>query len=90
MSRGLVIIAGDLNLDLRKDGIGNTLERNGFTISVPTAQKATTPSCGFFERGRHIDWASISGPMLAYDGQVHQSVNASDHYPISFSIRKQE
>jgi endonuclease/exonuclease/phosphatase family metal-dependent hydrolase len=81
----LLVIAGDFNLDASKYG---SLVRAGFNEAVPTARVASTPPRGLLEGGRHIDWAFVRGPVQTDNGRVHQSVKASDHYPISFSLRK--
>ena len=85
-SAGLVILAGDLNLDASKPGIAEPLARAGFRDAVPTAGLATTPARHLLEAGRHIDWAFVRGRGEANAGKVHRSVRASDHYPISFEL----
>lgn len=84
---GLVILAGDLNLNASNPGIAGALARAGFRDAVPTARLATTPARHLLEAGRHIDWAFVRGPGEADAGKVHRSVTASDHYPISFQLR---
>jgi endonuclease/exonuclease/phosphatase family metal-dependent hydrolase len=85
-SAGLVILAGDLNLDASKPGAAEPLARAGFRDAVPTARLATTPARHLLEAGRHIDWAFVRGRGEANAGKVHRSVRASDHYPISFEL----
>jgi endonuclease/exonuclease/phosphatase family metal-dependent hydrolase len=84
----LVIMAGDLNLNASKPGIAGALARAGFREVVPTARLATTPARHLLEAGRHIDWAFVRGSGGADAGKVHRSVTASDHYPISFELRR--
>jgi endonuclease/exonuclease/phosphatase family metal-dependent hydrolase len=85
-ARQLTILAGDLNLDASRNGVGELFRSAGFTDAVPTARVPTTPPRHLLEPGRHIDWAFVSGPMKADNGWVHSSVRASDHYPISFAL----
>ena len=80
------IIAGDLNLDASKPSPAGALARDGFTPTVPTGRRPTTPSRHLLEPGRHIDWAFARGPVKTDKGRVHSSIKASDHYPISFEI----
>lgn len=82
---GSLIVAGDFNLDISRH---RTMEHAGFRDAVPTARVASTPPRGLLEGGRHIDWAFVRGPMQTNGGQIHQSVKASDHYPISFNLRR--
>jgi len=86
--RSLLIVAGDLNLDVSKQSAGASLARAGFRDAVPTARIPTTPPRHLLESGRHIDWAFVRGPIQPDSGQVHKSVTASDHYPISFNLRR--
>src|SRR5271170_6904470 len=81
-----VIVAGDFNLDASKDAAHLAFARAGFQDAVASARTPTTPSRGLFEPGRRIDWAFIRGALRAGSGRVHNQVNASDHYPISFTL----
>ncbi len=81
-----IILAGDFNLNALKPEIRPALARAGFHEVVPTAQLPTTPPRHLLEPGRHIDWAFGREPLKAQNGRVHNSVNASDHYPISFDF----
>ena len=87
-SNSLLIVAGDLNLDVSKQGAEASVVRAGLRDAVPTARVPTTPPRHLLEPGRHIDWAFVRGPIQPDSGQVHKSVKASDHYPISFNLRR--
>jgi endonuclease/exonuclease/phosphatase family metal-dependent hydrolase len=82
----LTILAGDLNLNASKHGVDGLLTSAGFEYAVPTARVPTTPPRHLLDSGRHIDWAFVKGAIKTNDGQVHGSVKASDHYPISFAF----
>ena len=84
-SNSVVMAAGDLNLDASKN---TSLFRAGFREAVPTARMPSTPPRGLLDGGRHIDWAFVRGPVQTNNGRIHNSVKASDHYPISFSMQK--
>jgi endonuclease/exonuclease/phosphatase family metal-dependent hydrolase len=81
-----VIVAGDLNLDASREAVAFAVAKAGFRDAVRVPHTPTTPARGLFEGGRRIDWAFIRGPLQASSGQVHGSVKASDHYPISFML----
>lgn len=83
-----LILAGDLNLNAAKTGPAEKLSGSGFCTAVPSAHMPTAPARHLLEAGRHIDWAFVRGPMRADRGRIHNAVKASDHYPISFDIRK--
>jgi endonuclease/exonuclease/phosphatase family metal-dependent hydrolase len=80
------IIAGDLNMNASNPSAAGALARERFIPAVPAGRIATTPSRHLLEPGRHIDWAFARGPVQTDKGRVHNSIKASDHYPISFEI----
>jgi endonuclease/exonuclease/phosphatase family metal-dependent hydrolase len=82
----LTVIAGDLNLNASDPAPAEAIARAGFTLAVPTSRLATTPARHLLDPGRHIDWAFVRGPAQIDKGHVHNSIKASDHYPISFEI----
>ena len=82
----LAVIAGDLNLNASKSSPADAIARNGFIHAVPAGRTATTPARHILEPGRHIDWAFVRGPVQISKGRVHNSVKASDHYPVSFEV----
>jgi endonuclease/exonuclease/phosphatase family metal-dependent hydrolase len=77
------LLAGDLNFDA--SGVFRT-STFGFNSAVGLPSPHTTPR-GLFQRQRAIDWAFLAGPIEATSGRVHNTVTASDHYPISFTIK---
>lgn len=81
-----LVLAGDLNLNASRLGVRDVLVRGGFRDAAPTARVPTTPPRHLLESGRHIDWAFVRGPIEVKGAQVHSSVKASDHYPISFDV----
>ena len=82
-----VIIAGDFNLDAGNDCAAATLQTFGFRDGVGLVEVPTTVSGRLFQRKRSIDWIYISGEGRS-EGQVHNTVRASDHYPISATFAK--
>lgn len=81
-----LVLAGDLNLNASRLGVTDVLGRGGFRDAAPSARVPTTPPRHLLERGRHIDWAFVRGPIKVKGGQVHNTIKASDHYPISFDL----
>jgi len=82
----LTVIAGDLNLNASNPLPASALAGDGFIYAAPTKRLPTTPARHLLEPGRHIDWAFVRGPVEVDKGRVHNSIKASDHYPISFDI----
>jgi endonuclease/exonuclease/phosphatase family metal-dependent hydrolase len=84
-----VIVAGDLNTDASKAALALQLARAGYQDAVASSRSTpTTPAHGLLEGRHRIDWAFVRGPLRASSGHVHGSVNASDHYPISFMLTR--
>lgn len=56
------------------------------TVTGITSSAAAMPARSLFSNPRSIDWSFVSGSLDATQGQVHSNVNASDHYPLSFTL----
>jgi endonuclease/exonuclease/phosphatase family metal-dependent hydrolase len=82
----LTVIAGDLNLDASQPSPAKAIAQTGFARVVPSDRLATTPARHLLESGRHIDWAFVRGSAQIDKGRVHNSIKASDHYPITFEM----
>ena len=83
----LVIVAGDFNLDADNHCAAAMLRTSRFHDGVRLLEVPTTVSCGLFQSKRSIDWICLSGEVRS-EGQVHNTVRASDHYPISATFAR--
>jgi endonuclease/exonuclease/phosphatase family metal-dependent hydrolase len=83
------LLAGDLNFDVSRPAPASALDLVGFRSALALPSPHTTTPRGIFRQPRKIDWAYVSGPVEAINGRVHDRVNASDHYPISFTLKFQ-
>jgi endonuclease/exonuclease/phosphatase family metal-dependent hydrolase len=81
------LLAGDLNFDISQPPAAALIQQAGFRNVFGQSHFNTRPPRGIFGNPRSIDWAFVSGPIAPTLGQVHSKVNASDHYPISFTLR---
>lgn len=81
-----VLIAGDLNCNVSGTPAGRAIQDAGFRNALGANAAHTTPA-GLWQRPRSIDWAFVSDPVESLPGRVHNTVNASDHYPLSFTLR---
>ncbi len=80
-----VIVAGDFNFDVtERCNACLTLER-GFDNPFADLCLETARS-RWFARSSVIDWMLTRGPFTPISAQVHSSVSASDHYPLSLTI----
>jgi endonuclease/exonuclease/phosphatase family metal-dependent hydrolase len=80
-----VLLAGDFNLDASAGTPAAAIRQAQFQNAFTNQHLATTPN-SFFEDGRAIDWIFSRGPIRPDQPQVHRSVTASDHYPLSITL----
>jgi len=81
-----VIVAGDLNFDTSLPAVAALIERAGLCDVIGKDAVPTTPRRRLFHAGRPIDRALVRGTGSAEHITVHRSVEASDHYPLSFTL----
>ena len=80
-----VLLAGDFNFDLSR-GPATTLIA-GMRIDnrfAPFGGRRTVPN---HARAAAIDWILTRGALSASDPEIHDSVTASDHFPLSLELR---
>jgi endonuclease/exonuclease/phosphatase family metal-dependent hydrolase len=80
-----IVLAGDFNLDVSAGATATTISQSRFQDAFANRHLATTPNT-FLENGRTIDWIFTRGPLRVSQSQVHRSVSASDHYPLSITL----
>ena len=80
-----VLLTGDFNLDVSEGPAVTAISRAQFEDAFANQHAPTTPG-SFLEHGRIIDWIFTRGSVRACQPQVHRSVSASDHYPLSINF----
>jgi endonuclease/exonuclease/phosphatase family metal-dependent hydrolase len=80
------LLAGDLNFDVSRGPGAVVVKEAGFRSALGEWRPYTRPARTFFDSPRAIDWALIAGPVSASGGRIY-AIRASDHYPLSFSLR---
>ena len=80
-----ILLAGDFNLDASQTPAATSISRAQFQDAFSSQHVPTTPG-SFLEHGRIIDWIFTRGRVRASQPQVHRSVSASDHYPLSINL----
>jgi endonuclease/exonuclease/phosphatase (EEP) superfamily protein YafD len=78
-ARTPILLVGDFKLDASDGSVASAISRAQFQDAFRNQHVRTTPD-SLFADGRTIDWVFSRGP------QVHRSVSASDHYPLSVSF----
>jgi endonuclease/exonuclease/phosphatase family metal-dependent hydrolase len=81
----LVFVGGDFNLIAGGGDAADILREAGFHNAVRLQGRPTTPVHGLAHHPRAIDWI-FSSENLDFQGQVHDNVHASDHYPVSVTV----
>jgi endonuclease/exonuclease/phosphatase family metal-dependent hydrolase len=81
------LVAGDLNLDVSQAATTQVLDHLGFRNAIGLPPPHTTTPRGLLRHRHSIDWAYVSGPVEPVGGRVNDTVTASDHYPISFTLK---
>jgi len=82
-----VLAAGDFNFDLSNGPSAGALRDMQFWNPFAALREATTIPHLLSKHKHMIDWILLRGPLIATNPQVHTSVRASDHYPISIMVR---
>ena len=79
------LLAGDFNLDVSTEPAAAAIREAKFDDAFLNHHAPSTPR-SFFGSGRNIDWIFIRGALRHREQQVHRSVSASDHYPLSIDL----
>jgi endonuclease/exonuclease/phosphatase family metal-dependent hydrolase len=82
-----VIVGGDMNFDVSHPAAAGLIEHSGLRDVIGPHSVATTPRRRLFHAGRAIDRVLVRGPVRVEDITVHSLVEASDHYPLSLTLR---
>jgi endonuclease/exonuclease/phosphatase family metal-dependent hydrolase len=80
-----VIVAGDMNFDTSQPAAAGLVEHSRLCDLIGPHSVPTTPR-RLFHSGQAIDRALVRGPVRSEGITVHRSVEASDHYPLSFTL----
>jgi endonuclease/exonuclease/phosphatase family metal-dependent hydrolase len=78
-----IVLAGDLNLEVPRTAASGHFAAAQFRDVFQDDHSPTTPPHSLFQRPRVIDWIFTRGPIHATRPTVHNSIIASDHYPLS-------
>ena len=81
-----LILAGDFNFDLSGSDISSVVDELRFQNPFKVQRARTTPS-SHFGRTAAIDWILIKGALNSTTARVHSAVSASDHFPLSLTLR---
>ena len=81
-----VLIAGDFNFDLSRPPATSALAAAPFNNPMNHGNVRPTTTGSRLGRARAIDWILTRGPLEVAEPRLHDSVRASDHYPLSLTL----
>jgi endonuclease/exonuclease/phosphatase family metal-dependent hydrolase len=82
-----MLAAGDFNFDLSNEQSARALRDMQFFNPFAALRQGTTIPHSLSTRDHFIDWILLRGPLIATNPRVHTSVRASDHFPLSITVR---
>lgn len=80
-----LILAGDFNMEISRTAAASAVMQARFHSAFSKQPDRTTPG-SLFERGRPIDWILTRGPVRSERACVHNSISASDHFPLCIQL----
>jgi endonuclease/exonuclease/phosphatase family metal-dependent hydrolase len=83
-----VVVAGDFNANLRQEPAVSVIGKAGFINPFARLSSPPTTTPSRFNGSRAIDWILTKGPLIAAQPELHDSIRASDHYPLSLKLRR--
>lgn len=84
-ARAPVLVAGDFNFDLSRDSAATLIAGMGMDNQFASfGGRRTVPN---HARPAAIDWILTRGAGSASNPEIHESVTASDHFPLSLELR---
>ena len=81
-----IIVAGDFNFDLSQQPAASLLAVSPLNSPFQSGTVRPTTTRSRLGRARTIDWILIGGPLACLGTELHDSVLASDHYPVSLTL----
>ena len=82
-----VVVAGDFNFDLTREPVASVVASTPFNNTFNNGNVRPTTTQSRLGRARVVDWVLTRGPLDHAEVELHGSVCASDHYPLSLSLR---
>lgn len=78
-----IVVAGDFNANLHDETTATAISKAGLSNPFARISSPPTTMMSRFHGPRTIDWILIKGPLIASEPTLHNTVRASDHYPLS-------
>jgi endonuclease/exonuclease/phosphatase family metal-dependent hydrolase len=82
-----ILVAGDFNANLHREPSAEAISKTGLSNPFARISNLSTTVPSRFKGSRTIDWILTKGPLIAFEPKLHDTVRASDHYPLSLTLR---
>ena len=82
-----VVVGGDFNFDLCKEPAAAVLRDLQFDNPFGCAGRHAPAVNSRLKASPAIDWILTRGPFITSASKLHDSIRASDHCPLSISLR---
>ena len=82
-----VVVAGDFNFDLTQEPAASMIARAPFDNTLHNSNVRPTTTESRLGRARAVDWVLTRGSLVHAEVELHRSVCASDHYPLSLVLK---
>jgi endonuclease/exonuclease/phosphatase family metal-dependent hydrolase len=82
-----IVVAGDFNANLHHEPTAAAVSKTGLSNPFARISNLSTTVPSRFKGSRAIDWILTKGPLIAFEPKLHDTVHASDHYPLSLMFR---
>ncbi len=84
-----VLVAGDFNFDLSRGPAASLIAGPGIDNPFVSFGGLRTVLEHKYGKPAAIDWMLTRGPVFACHPAIHESIAASDHFPLSIELRLQ-
>ena len=81
-----IIVAGDFNFDLSQQPAASLLAVSPLDSPFQSGSIRPTTTRSRLGGARTIDWILTRSPLICLSTELHDSVLASDHYPVSLTL----
>lgn len=82
-----IVVAGDFNANLQHEPTAAAISKTGLSNPFACISSLPTTASSRFHSSRTIDWILTKGPLMTFEPKLHNTVHASDHYPLSLMFR---
>ena len=82
-----ILVAGDFNFDLSQPPAASLVAGSSLHSPFQRGSERPTTTQPRLGRARTIDWILVRGPLTCAGTVLHDSVLASDHYPLSLTLQ---